>query len=241
MKKTILAALALLSNVKLASAAAVGKAAEALSGGVVTDDKVTEFLTAPRFRYDFECWGPKEHERDAFNRARFDMEAAQAAGDSARWLNLRAVLSAFQLERKWADGFSNLVTTAGGNDLLTQYFKGSTYTAAWFVGLVDNAGFTAIAATDTMATHSGWTESAAYSNATRPALTLGTPAARSVDNSASKASFSINASATINGAFTATNSTKSGTSGTLYSAGSFGATRGVVNGDTLQVQVTLTV
>ena len=142
---------------------------------------------------------------------------------------------------KWRETFFNLVTTVGKNDLLTQYFKGSSYTAAWFVGLVDNAGFSAIAAGDTMASHAGWTESVAYSNATRPALTLGTASAGSIDNSASKASYTINATATINGAFCNTVNTKSGTTGTLYSAGSFGAPRSVINGDTLNVQVTLTV
>lgn len=141
---------------------------------------------------------------------------------------------------RWRETFRNLVTTAGKNDLLTQYFKGSAYTAAWFVGLVDNAGFTAIAAADTAASHAGWTESTAYSNATRPALTLGTAASASIDNSASKASYTINATATINGAFTITVSTKGGTTGTLYSAGSFGAPRSVISGDTLNVQVTLT-
>ena len=142
---------------------------------------------------------------------------------------------------KWRDGFRNTVVTSGKNDLLTNYFKGSAYTAAFFVGLVDNASFSAIAAGDTMASHAGWLEAVPYSNSTRPALTLGTPAAGSVDNSASKASYTINATATINGAFVTTNSTKSGTTGTLYSAGSFGSTRAVVNGDTLNIQVTLSV
>lgn len=142
---------------------------------------------------------------------------------------------------KWRESFSNTVVTSGKNDLLTNYFKGSSYTAAFYVGLVDNASFSAIAAADTMASHAGWLESTAYSNANRPTLTLGSASAGSIDNSASKASFSINATATINGAFTTTNNTKGGTTGTLYSAGSFGSTRSVLNGDTLNVQVTLTV
>lgn len=142
---------------------------------------------------------------------------------------------------KWRESVYNTVTTAGKNDLLTNYFKGSAYTAAFFVGLVDNASFSAISAADTSASHAGWVESVAYSNSTRPALTLGTAASGSIDNSASKASYTINATATINGAFCITNSTKSGTTGVLYSASSFGATRGVISGDTLNVQVTLTV
>lgn len=156
--------------------------------------------------------------------ARYDVECIRPDGTS-----------------RWLETNFNTVMTAGKNDLLTNYFKGSAYTAAFFVGLVDNASFSAISAADTAASHGGWLESAAYSNATRPALTLGTPSAGSVDNSASKAVFNINATATINGAFTITNSTKSGTTGILYSASSFGATRSVLNGDTLNVQVTLSV
>ena len=96
---------------------------------------------------------------------------------------------------KWRESIFNLVTTAGKNDLLTQYFKGSAYTAAFYVGLIDNASFSAIAAADTMSSHAGWVEAVPYSNGTRPSLTLGTPSAGSVDNSASKASYTINATA----------------------------------------------
>jgi hypothetical protein len=141
---------------------------------------------------------------------------------------------------KWSEEVYNTVMTAGINDLLTNYFKGSAYTAAFFVGLVDNASFSAYATADTMASHAGWLESAAYSNANRPTLTLGTPSAGSVDNSASKAVFNINATATILGAFVSTNSTKSGTTGILYGAASFtGGSRSVLSGDTLNVTVTL--
>lgn len=143
-------------------------------------------------------------------------------------------------DERWTEEFTNLVTTAGKNDLLDKYFKGSTYTAAWYVGLISNTSYSAIAAADTSASHAGWTESTAYSNANRPTLTLGTPASGSVDNSASKASFTINATATIKGCFTITNNTKGGTTGILYSAGLFTeGDRSVVNGDTLQVTVTL--
>lgn len=140
---------------------------------------------------------------------------------------------------KWVDGFRNTVTTAGKNDLLTQYFKGSAYTAGWFVGLIDNAGFTAIAVGDTMSSHAGWSECTAYGNASRPTLSLGTPAGGAVDNAASVAAFTINATATIKGAFVANNGTKGGTSGTLYSAGGFAAVRSVASGDTLNVTITL--
>ena len=103
-------------------------------------------------------------------------------------------------------------------------------------------GTPTIAAGDTMASHVGWAEVVAYSEGTRPALTLGTVASQSVDNSASKASFSINAnSTTIGGAAVTTNGTKSGTTGTLYGAAAFtGGDKSTDSGDSLNVTITLT-
>jgi hypothetical protein len=138
---------------------------------------------------------------------------------------------------KWIEELENLTVNVGLNDILTQYWKGSGYTASFFVGL-KAAG--TIAAADTMASHAGWTDSASYSNATRPALTLGTVASQSVDNSASKAVFNINATATVAGAFITTNSTVSGTTGTLVGAADFASSRSVISGDTLNVQITNT-
>ena len=139
---------------------------------------------------------------------------------------------------KWRDGFINLVVTAGLNDLLDKYLKGSSYTASHFVGLTGTAP--TFAAGDTMSSHGGWTESTAYSDSTRRTLTLGTVSSGSVDNSASKAVFSINGTATIGGAFVTTNSTKGGTTGTLYGGGAFsGGDKSVTSGDTLNVTVTL--
>lgn len=140
---------------------------------------------------------------------------------------------------KWTDDIHNIVVYAGLNDLLDKYLKGSSYTAAWYVGLTGASPTPANA--DTMASHGGWTDDATYSNATRPALTLGTVASQSVDNSASKAVFNINGTATIGGAFVVSNSTKSGTTGTLYGVGAFtGGNKSVGSGDTLNVTVTLT-
>lgn len=138
---------------------------------------------------------------------------------------------------KWTDKTENLVVTAGLNDLLTKYFKGSTYTAAWYVGL---KGTGTVAAGDTMASHSGWTEITAYSESVRQTLTLGSASSGSIDNSASKAVFTINGSATVDGAFVGSDSTKSGTTGTLYGASSFsGGSRSVISGDVLNVTITL--
>lgn len=140
----------------------------------------------------------------------------------------------------WVEEVSNLVTTEGKNDTLSKYFKGSSYTAAWYVGITGASP--TFAAADVMTSHSGWTEVTAYSESVRQTLTLGTPSAGSVDNSASKATFSINADGTaIGGGFVVTNSTKGGTTGILYGGSAFtGGNKTLGNGDTLTVTITLT-
>ena len=141
---------------------------------------------------------------------------------------------------KWTDYAENVVPNVGLDDMLDKYLKGSAYTASFFVGLTDGTPTTA--AGDTMASHAGWTEVVAYTEATREALTLGTVASQSVDNSASKASFAINAdTTTIGGAFVCTVSTKSGSTGVLYSVAAFtAADKSLDSGDTLNVTVTAT-
>lgn len=138
---------------------------------------------------------------------------------------------------KWHETFANLVTNAGRNDLLDKYFKASGYTAAFYVGL---KGAGSPAAADTMSSHGAWTEVQDYDEATREALTLGSVASQSVDNSAAVATFTMNATVTVAGAFLTTVSTKGGTTGVLYSAGNFAASRAVADDDVIEVTYTLT-
>jgi hypothetical protein len=135
------------------------------------------------------------------------------------------------------------VVNVGLQDMNAQYFKGSAYTAAWYIGLYGAAASNNPAAGDTAASHAGWTEIVPYSNATRPAATFGTATTANPSvqtNSASPASFTINATATVGGAFLISNSTKSGTTGILFSASDFTAPgdRSVASGDTLNVTYT---
>lgn len=141
---------------------------------------------------------------------------------------------------KWKAEAHNMVFDGGINDLLDKYFKGAAYTAAWFVGLV-NATPT-YAAGDTMAAHAGWTENVNYAEATRPALTLGAVAAKSVDNSAAKAEFNITgAGGNLAGFFLCSDATKGGAAGVLYSGVNFGGgSRVFVATDILRVTATLT-
>lgn len=144
---------------------------------------------------------------------------------------------------KWEDSSHNLVVNVGLQDMNAKYFTGSGYTAAWYLGLYGAAASNNPAATDTMSSHAGWTEVTAYSQATRPVCTFGVPTTADpsvATNSASPASFSINATTTVGGAFLTTSNTKGGTTGTLFSAADFSSPgdRSVVSGDTIVVTYT---
>jgi len=134
---------------------------------------------------------------------------------------------------KWRERIHNTVMTAGKNDMLDKYFKGTAYTAAWYLGL---CGSGSISASDTLASHAGWSEVTPYTG-NRSAITFGTTSSGS--NTATAVNVIINATATVAGAFIA--SVSSGTSGILYSAASFAATRSVASGDTLSVTPTVSV
>jgi len=145
---------------------------------------------------------------------------------------------------KWEAECPNLVVNVGLQDMNNKYFLGSAYTATWYIGLYGSGASNSPAAGDTMASHAGWTEVVPYSQATRPACTFGTPTTANpsvATNSASPAVYSINATSTVGGAFLVSNNTKSGSTGTLYSASDFTSPgdRSVVSGDTLNVTYTL--
>lgn len=135
---------------------------------------------------------------------------------------------------------------AAGADLLTTILS---YSSAGAVTLNANAGTTVTGnraiwearAADTMASHTPWTESTAYTGS-RKAFTPGSIAAGSVDNSASPGAFAINADNTWIGGLLL-NDAASGTAGILYGMAPFSTPgfKKLDNGDTLNVTGTLTV
>jgi hypothetical protein len=144
---------------------------------------------------------------------------------------------------KWTLEPHNLVVNEGLQDMNTKYFTGSAYTAAWYIGLYGAASSNNPLATDTAASHPGFTEITPYSNATRPACTFGTATTADpsvISNTLSPAAFTINSGATVGGAFLISDNTKSGSSGILFSASDFAAPgdRVVASGDTLNVTYT---
>jgi len=144
---------------------------------------------------------------------------------------------------KWEAQSKNLVVNVG-----LQYMAGSALTSvtqitSWFLGLYGAGASNTPAAGDTMSSHAGWTEVVAYSNATRVAATFVTATAANpsvVTNTASPATFNINGTTTVGGAFLTSGSAKGGTAGTLFSAADFGSPgdRSVVSSDTLSVTYT---
>jgi hypothetical protein len=146
---------------------------------------------------------------------------------------------------KWSDTFHNLVVNEGLQDMNSKYFKGSGYTAAWYIGLVSGATSPTYAAGNTLASHSGWTELvpgtaytgnriAAVFNASSP--TLADPSV--VSNSVAPSAFPMLVNGTVVAGALLT-SAASGTSGVLFSVGSFtGGNKTVDAGDTLNVTYT---
>ena len=145
---------------------------------------------------------------------------------------------------KWEAEEDNLVVNVG-----LQYMCGTALTSVaqittWYIGLYGAGASNTPAAGDTMASHAGWTEVVPYSNATRPTCTFATATTANpsvATNSASVAVFNINATSTVGGAFLTSDNTKSGSTGTLFSAADFSAPgdRAVTSGDTLNVNYTL--
>ena len=134
---------------------------------------------------------------------------------------------------KWEENKKNIIVTAGLNHILDTQFHASTQVTTWYIGL---KGAGTPIAPDTMASHSSWSELSGYSGDRRE-WTEGAAASGSMTNGSS-VDFTINASATIAGAFL--NTAATGTSGTLYGVVDFSSSRAVISGDTLQVTVTVT-
>lgn len=145
---------------------------------------------------------------------------------------------------KWTDEIKNLITNVGLDHTLDTELSGGTPVTTWYVGLTD--GTPTVDATDTMASHAGWLEIGtssgdAYDETVRQTWTDAGVSSQSVTNSASKATFTMNDTKTVGGAFLVSDSAKGGTAGTLFSVGAFtGGDKSVVSADTLQVTATFT-
>jgi hypothetical protein len=145
---------------------------------------------------------------------------------------------------KWTAEAKNLTTNQGRQDMNAKYFLGSSYTAAWFIGLVNNSPTPSYAVADTMASHAGWVETTDYSGTDRATATFGTATtadpsviSNSVASGGTVATFGITGTVTIDGAFLTATQDNSTNTGVLFSVAAFESPgdRSVVNGDTLNV------
>jgi hypothetical protein len=143
----------------------------------------------------------------------------------------------------WSDGFDNVVTISGKNELLVS----GVYALTSYMGLISSISFSAVSGTDTMTSHGGWLEASSTNapgyGATRPAVAWSaTPTAAQLVSSAATYVAS-GASGTIEGAFIVTGTGASATVGTttgvLFSAGAMTTPQPVVNGNTVTMTYTL--
>lgn len=133
----------------------------------------------------------------------------------------------------------NGIVDEGLNHLLDVGFHGSSQVATWYIGLVDNSGFSSFADGDTLSSHGGWSEFTSYTDSTRVEWQEDAAASRSITNSTT-ADFSINASGNVKGIFVSSNNVKStGNTGTLWSTAAFSSVVSTANGDTLKVTYTV--
>lgn len=207
--------------------------------------------------YMAECWAPSPARLAEYIDYRDQLTEALSLRPFApeRIEAIKKRLADIPLELKWQDGFRNTVVTEGRNAALTHFLKGSSYTASVALGLIEDTGYSAIAAGNTAANitavgggspANGWNEAPSSTCASRGTPSFGTASSGSLATSSS-VSFSIIATDTIKGAFllcrstagTAVSTTVGNTNGALYSAGLFsGGDRAVANGDTLNVSYT---
>lgn len=190
-----------------------------------------------------------------FEHRRFDADAQKSAvkrfvRDSAFIRGIaRTRLGAPALAaRRWAKGYgdvvdrclaSNLLPTAALNHVLSVVVAGGTQVNPWYYALFEGnyTPTSALTAANFTATA---TECTAYDESTRVAYVEGTPSGGVVDNAASRATFTMNASKTVYGGALLSVATKSSTSGTLLAAARFPTARAVEDDDEIAGKYTLT-
>lgn len=140
----------------------------------------------------------------------------------------------------WED--KNLIVDQGLNYTLNAALSNGTVSTTWYLGVFKN-NYTPIAA-DVMATFPGSgvanEVTTDYSESTRPLWVDAGAVSQSITNNASPASFSFTTtSTTVYGAFLSSSNVKGGTTGTLFAASKFSASRTLLAGDTLNVVYTV--
>lgn len=137
---------------------------------------------------------------------------------------------------KWEE--HNLVVNEGLDHILDAVLHGSAQNASWFVGIFEG-NYTPVGSDISADIAANAVESIAYDEVSRPAWDEAAASAQSITNSANKATFTINASKVIYGAFLISEGTKGGATGVLFAASRFAVARTVVDDDQLLVTYTV--
>ena len=155
---------------------------------------------------------------------------------------------------KWTQEFPNLVNSIGKELMLNTLLKGSAYTVTGpYLGLIGTTSPT-FAASDTMTSHSGWTEFINYTvgvSAVRGtavfgnASSTGSSPSNVTTSTATAITYTITgAGGNVTGCFltlgSGASSTQNNTGGTLYSAGAFATAKTTTAGDTVSVTYSTT-
>lgn len=137
----------------------------------------------------------------------------------------------------WRDFIENTLTIVGLTDILSAACNQGTQ-RTWYMGIIKSSSFDEITQDDTMSSHAGWLEETDYSGATRKQWTP-LSVATAVCRNTSGIQFQASTALIIKGFFIASDSTKSGTTGILLSAGEFTTARTIPSGASLTVNYTL--
>ena len=135
--------------------------------------------------------------------------------------------------------FPNGMTTAGLNALASAELGGGTQYTTWYLGLINNSGYTAIAVADTSASHPGWTELTDYTASNRPPVSFGAPASGVIATS-SAVSFTMNATVSVKKAFLITNDLKGGSIGIMRAHGVFDSAQAFSSGEVFTINYSST-
>ena len=139
----------------------------------------------------------------------------------------------------------NTFTTEGMARIINIVFRAQTTESAIYCGIFKSnvtpaVGDTAAAKLGAAGTYGECQDADYDSPATnKPAYTIVSTSTASCTNAASPASFTMNASITIYGAFLSTAAAKTATSGTLFCAKAFSSSRAVIADDVLAVTYTI--
>lgn len=137
----------------------------------------------------------------------------------------------------------NICTDEGLNALLDIMFHGATQITTWYIAIFESDTTPAAGTTYAVPVY---TESTAYTEGARVAYVEAAASSKVMTNSASKATFTMNATKTIYGAALVgggsapTDNTNTAGGGTLYCASQFASNKSVESGDVLKVTVTIT-